>query len=113
MVQWNHIGTVDSVFNRNIPNAIHTKKSLYFAFRIVGVKVYLITIFFFTTNRQGGRKLTLGRCVCRGWEGLTDISSGYEVMLPLKLSKTKFPSLLIRFIMTIDGKYKKRLVELP
>ena len=66
-------------------------------------------------------------------EGLTDISSGLKVMLPLKMFKTRFPSLLrlvyqwpwyvpsclwngayktfpsfiiIRFIMTNDGKYK-------
>ena len=29
----------------------------------------------------------------------------YYIMLPLNIFKTKFPSLLIRFIMTFDGKY--------
>ena len=38
--------------------------------------------------------------------GLTDISSEHEVMHHLKIFKTNFPSLLIRFIMTIDNKYK-------
>ena len=37
---------------------------------------------------------------------VTNISSGYEVVLNLKFLKTKFAFQLIRFIMTIDGKYK-------
>ena len=45
-----------------------------------------------------------------GGEGLTDISSGYEVMLLLKISKIKFLSFikttLVSFIMSIDGKCK-------
>ena len=41
-----------------------------------------------------------------GGGGLTDRSSGYEVMFPLNILKTKFLSLLIRLIMQIDGKYK-------
>ena len=41
-----------------------------------------------------------------GGGGLTDQSSGYKVMLPLKTFKTKFHSLLVRFIMRSDGKYK-------
>ena len=45
-----------------------------------------------------------------GGGDLTDLSSGYEVMLPLKIFKTKFPSLLIRII-TIDGKYKTSYVD--
>ena len=40
-----------------------------------------------------------------GWRGggggLIDISSGYQVMHPQKCFKTKFPSLLMRFIMII------------
>ena len=40
------------------------------------------------------------------WGGGGGGADRYEVMLPLKIFKTKFPSLLIRFIMTIDGKYK-------
>ena len=32
--------------------------------------------------------------------------SRYEVMLSLKIVETKFPSILIRFIMTIDGEFK-------
>ena len=39
--------------------------------------------------------------------GLTIISSGYKVMLTLKIFQTKFSSLFIRCIMTIDGKYTK------
>ena len=47
-----------------------------------------------------------------GGGGLTDLSVRYEVMLLLKIFKTEFPSLLIRFIMTTDGKYKNlRLVK--
>ena len=41
-----------------------------------------------------------------GEKGKADISGEYEVMLTLKMFKTKFPSLLIRFMMTIIGKYK-------
>ena len=37
--------------------------------------------------------------------GLIALSSGYRVMLPVNIFKTKFPSLLIRFIITADGKY--------
>ena len=37
---------------------------------------------------------------------MTDILSGYEVMLPLKSFETKFPSLLLTFIMAFEGKYK-------
>ena len=37
-----------------------------------------------------------------GEGGLTDLSSGYKVILPLNIFKTNFPSLLIRSIMTID-----------
>ena len=44
------------------------------------------------------------------WGGgeLTDLSSGCDVMFPLESFKTKCPSLLrlLRFVMTIDGKYK-------
>ena len=44
----------------------------------------------------------------RGWrERLTDLSSGYEV----RRFKTKFPLLLITFIMTIDGKYTTSYVD--
>ena len=43
--------------------------------------------------------------IAGGGGGLTYLLSGYAVVLPLKTFKTKFPSLLIRFIMTIDGKY--------
>ena len=39
-------------------------------------------------------------------EGVIDRSSGYEVMLPLNIFKTKFSSLHVRFIKTVDGKYK-------
>ena len=39
------------------------------------------------------------------WGELTTLSNGYEVTLPLKISKSKFHSLLIRFIMTTDCKY--------
>ena len=35
-----------------------------------------------------------------------DRSSRYEDILILNIFITKFPSLLIRFIITIDGKYK-------
>ena len=45
-------------------------------------------------------------CVWGGGVRLTDLSSGYEVMLPLNIFKTKFPSLLITFIMTTNAKYK-------
>ena len=37
---------------------------------------------------------------------MEDISTGYEVMLLVNIFKTKFPSLLIRLIMTTDSKYK-------
>ena len=49
-------------------------------------------------------------CGCGVWGGVwvIDCSSGYKVVLPLK---TKFPSLLIRFTMTIDGKYKNNYVD--
>ena len=47
----------------------------------------------------GGRKWTWRGG--GGGEGLIDMSSGYKVMFPLKILKTKFPSLLIRFIMTM------------
>ena len=49
----------------------------------------------------GGRK--------RG--GLTALSSGFDVMFPQKFFKTKFPSLLTRFIMTIDGKHMTSSVD--
>ena len=38
-----------------------------------------------------------------GW-GLTDFLNGYKDIFPLEVFKTKFASLLLRFIMTIDGK---------
>ena len=41
-----------------------------------------------------------------GGPGLTDLSNGYAAILHVKHFKTKFILLLIRFIMTIDGKYK-------
>ena len=37
---------------------------------------------------------------------MTDLSSGYELILAVNIFKTKLPSLLIRYIMTDDGKYK-------
>ena len=37
--------------------------------------------------------------------GATNLSDGYDVMLSLNIFKTKFSSLLICFMMTIDGKY--------
>ena len=43
---------------------------------------------------------------------LTDLSSGYEIILPLNIFKTKLPSLLIKFIMTIDGKYKNSYLDI-
>ena len=42
---------------------------------------------------------------------MTDPSSGFKVRLPLILFKTKCPSLLIRFTMTPDGKYKTSYVD--
>ena len=39
-----------------------------------------------------------------GGRGRTNISSGYDVMFHLNIFKAKIPSLLIRFIMTFDGK---------
>ena len=66
--------------------------------------------FLLSLQRSGmsclSQELTVG-----GGGGLTDLSSGYEVMLPLKISKTKFPSLLITFIMTFDGKHKTNSVD--
>ena len=50
--------------------------------------------------------MIIGRGEWGGGGGLTDISSGYDGMLPLKSFKAKFHSLLIRFIMTTGGKYK-------
>ena len=49
------------------------------------------------------KQVTIG-----GWGGggITDISSGYAVMFPLNIFKTIFPSLLIRFFLPIDVKYK-------
>ena len=44
-----------------------------------------------------------------GGVGGTDLSSRCEVLLSLK---AKFPPLLIRFIMTIDGKFKTSEVDL-
>ena len=42
-----------------------------------------------------------------GQAGVTELSSGYKVILSLKCLKSKFRYLLIRFIITIiDGKYK-------
>ena len=46
-----------------------------------------------------------------GMCGVTEFSSGYKVILPQKSFITKFPSLLIRFIMTTDGKYKTSSVN--
>ena len=43
-----------------------------------------------------------GACVC--YPCGTNISSGYDVMFHLNIFKAKIPSLLIRFIMTFDGK---------
>ena len=45
-----------------------------------------------------------------GW-GLTDVSNVYKELFPLEVLKTKFASLLIRFIMTIDGKCKISSVD--
>ena len=56
----------------------------------------------YNTIQQARRK----QVSIRGWGWLTDLSSGYDIMLPLNLLKTIFLSLLIRFIMIIDGKYK-------
>ena len=45
-----------------------------------------------------------------GW-GLTDFSNVYKDVFPLEVLKTKFASLLIRFIMTICGKCKISSVD--
>ena len=45
-----------------------------------------------------------------GW-GLTDFSNVYKDLFPLEVLKTKFASLLIRFIMTICGKCKISSVD--
>ena len=43
--------------------------------------------------------------------GLTDFSNVYKDLFPLEVLKTKFASLLIRFIMTICGKCKISSVD--
>ena len=66
------------------------------------------------TSGRSARSITPGTAEARGHCGVwvcgggggEYISSGYELMLPLKCFKTKFPSLPIRFITTIDSKYK-------
>ena len=43
-----------------------------------------------------------------GWRGggLTDLSTGYEILLPPEKFQNEISSLLIRFIMITNGKYK-------
>ena len=74
--------------------------------------IYICMLYMYATNNSvclyqaWWKQVSIGL----GW-GLTDFSNVYKDLFPLQVLKTKFASLLIRFIMTICGKCKISSVD--
>ena len=73
--------------------------------KVYGIGKFINSTQWMMNNKHRGRMWTLGG----GGGGGADTSfnsSEFEFMFLLKMSRTKDLSLLIRFTMTTDGKYK-------
>ena len=70
-------------------------------------KLYQFTLHCYPAYTGMGKQMNMGGGG-GGGRGLTEHSRGYEIMLPLNIFNFFYFSLLVRFIMTVDDKYKTR-----